>query len=355
MDMDPIQPEQTCQFPDCTRPIKARSGPGRPALYCDNGEHNRVTAWRLRHQDQSASSDHVDNDLDLPVTSASARASDLFSRATQAGAHHIHLLEQLLSEFTTLTDHDAAQVEIEAVRAAAEKRIVEAKAKAAKAEEKQRLAQGELKEATEVANEATQRYSAATEKLAQVSQLNEAHDAEVTELRQQLTDAIALGNERDTQTQRDQTRLEASEQRLEELEIVRSKQDARLEQMRQTLAESAALATQQASQVQFLEAEATRLRTELATAIQKADKYRESAMVDQTKSATLAAQLQSAESHANQRVIDQRDSYELRLDDQRQAYEIRLNELQRRFDHLATQVNADGSSDDLDPEAPNET
>ncbi len=62
----------TCKFPGCEAPPERTAGPGRPAEYCADPGHNRVTAWRARRQvaDAERGVTTTEADIEKPVTMA---------------------------------------------------------------------------------------------------------------------------------------------------------------------------------------------------------------------------------------------------------------------------------------------
>src|SRR5580692_6141033 len=130
----------TCKYPGCDQPARQAPKTGRPPEYCDNPEHDGVTAWRERKR--------------LAVVERGV--------TTTAG--------RLINAVETIGDTGAAEAEVESVRAAAERRAATAEDERAAAE--RRVVDADQRAA--VADEAADRMS--EHLAAEVARAREAHD-----------------------------------------------------------------------------------------------------------------------------------------------------------------------------------
>ena len=353
----PGEPDGRCRFPGCSRPTERKDGPGRPSLYCSDPDHNRIAAWRTRRDSPDGPNLPHSIHAGHPVTKASLRASELFDRASEAGTQQIQLLEQLLTELKTITDHDAAQVEIEAVRATAEQRVVEAKAEAAKAQDQTRILESELREATEVADEAAKAYEDSEAQRQQLVGSFESQIAELNEtIQKQAVDAASQENQLSLHakelTRKDELIAE-QEQAITLANSQRSQADTRanqldqrLEQLRQDLAEATADKAHNTERIRQLETELERSRSSYESAIESAQKYQEVALAGQSEAAALSAKLEASSAHSAQRLSDQQAAHQQRIEDQRETYESRLEELRQQIATLSSPTQHQGQQED---------
>src|ERR1019366_5569702 len=129
----------TCKYPGCENvPARASGQPGRPPEYCEDAGHNRVTAWRERRRLDAEQHGAVTTDAgtEQPVTMARVTGAELL-RSLRAEADRVSgIAERLREAIATVGNPTAAEVELEAMRTAAEQRAATAEARAAAAEQR---------------------------------------------------------------------------------------------------------------------------------------------------------------------------------------------------------------------------
>src|SRR5260370_6645037 len=128
----------TCKYPGCDQPAARAIGPGRPPEYCEGRGHTKVTAWRERRRLAAAEAGTGTSaaDIENPVTMARVTGAELL-RSLRAEADRVAgIADRLREAVATVADPTAAEVEVAAVRAAAEQRAVAAEARAATAEQR---------------------------------------------------------------------------------------------------------------------------------------------------------------------------------------------------------------------------
>lgn len=159
---------ETCKYPGCGQPAAPASGADRPPEYCAGRGHIRVSAWRERRRlaaEQAGTTISPAEDGN-PLTTAKMTGTELL-RSLRAEADRIAALGTgLRDRIDTLTD--PSEAEVEAVRAAAERRATAAEARAAAA--KQRAATADqLRAGGDVAAEEMSEHLTGAQALAQVA------------------------------------------------------------------------------------------------------------------------------------------------------------------------------------------
>ncbi len=194
----------TCKYPGCGQPAAPSGGTGRPPEYCAGRGHTRVSAWRERRRlaaEQAGTTISPAED-GSPLTAAKMTGAELL-RSLRAEADRITALGAGLRErIDTLTDPTAAEVEVEAVRAAAEQRAATAEARAAAAEQRAATADRLRAEADAAAEEMNEHLTAA-QALAQAAdqratRAEKEQDAAVAQARAEAEQRVAAAEaERD--------------------------------------------------------------------------------------------------------------------------------------------------------------
>src|SRR5260370_24421096 len=76
----------TCKYPGCEAPPERTGGPGRPAEYCADAGHNKVSAWRERRRLA---------DAERGVTATEAEAEQPVTMARISGAEMLRQMRDL--------------------------------------------------------------------------------------------------------------------------------------------------------------------------------------------------------------------------------------------------------------------
>ncbi len=296
----------TCKYPGCGQPAAPAGGTGRPPEYCAGRGHTRVSAWRERRRLAAEQAGTITSPAEdgSPLTAAKMTGAELL-RSLRAEADRITALGAGLRErIDTLTDPTAAEaeVEVEAVRAAAEQRAATAEDRAAAAEQRAATAEQLRAEADAAAEEMSEHLTAA-QALAQAAEQRAAaaekeRDAAVAQARAKADERVAAaGAERDAaiaqaradagqrvraaEADRDQARQATADAeataRQAQQETARAQATARAAQ-----AETGRVRTDAEKMLDQVRAEAARerdelradLRTRAERAEQQADAYR---------------------------------------------------------------------------------
>lgn len=300
---------RTCRFPGCGGPAEAGDErAGQPRDYCTDPAHHRASAWRARRTLVATTAGRqIPDDLGRPVTMASARASAYTAQLTGQVNQLSTTLTNVLEQLRTLSDPDAAAVQIEAITADAEQRVAGEQSRAARAEQARRTAEQERAEADAAAEDALAAAASLTQQLAQIRQehnqiteeLRQAREGHATDLARlnaelgQAHDAVhALSGRAAAAAEKDAA---TAQRRTDDL-------TAELDRTRADIAAA--------------RGELERVRT-------AADAQREQILTLSTEHATQAAYLAAA----LERLEDERTHTDTRLADQKTAYEERLAEL----------------------------
>jgi len=143
---------RTCRFPGCAEPVDAAPAVGRPPGYCTDPAHNRAAAWRARRAEVGQGQSPADDDS-LPVDAARQRASMLNAQVAGMVELFQEQLALLVGELHTIADPDAAEAQIEAVKADAAEQVASAAARANRAETAMREAEADRAEADAAATD----------------------------------------------------------------------------------------------------------------------------------------------------------------------------------------------------------
>src|SRR5580692_4504726 len=147
----------TCKYPGCDQPARQAPKTGRPPEYCDNPEHDGVTAWRERKRlavvERGVTTSEAETEQ--PVTMARVTGADLLRQMSVLADKMTTPAGRLINAVETIGDTGAAEAEVESVRAAAERRAATAEDERAAAE--RRVVDADQRAA--VADEAADRMS----------------------------------------------------------------------------------------------------------------------------------------------------------------------------------------------------
>src|SRR5260370_12090039 len=120
----------TCKYPGCEASPDRTGGPGRPAEYCADPGHNKVSAWRERRR--LADAEHgvttTEAEAEQPVTMARISGAEMLRQMRDLAGTLAAVADRLTGAVTTLGHPTAAEAEVESARAAAEQRAATAEA-----------------------------------------------------------------------------------------------------------------------------------------------------------------------------------------------------------------------------------
>ena len=86
----------TCKYPGCDQPARQAPKTGRPPEYCDNPEHDGVTAWRERKRLAV---------VERGVTTSEAETEQPVTMARVTGADLLRQMSVLADKITTPPAH----------------------------------------------------------------------------------------------------------------------------------------------------------------------------------------------------------------------------------------------------------
>lgn len=322
---------RTCRFPGCERPAaSADAGTGRPPEYCDDDGHNRAAAWRARRRLTAEPTRSVEDEK-RPVDAARQRAGELRGQVAGMVEHLGQQLTALVEELRTVSDPDAAEVQIESVTTEAAERVAAATARASRAETAQRQAEAERVEADAAATEASelaeQHQIALAASQQEVGERTQALDQVTAE----LTEARSAAEAQSAQAQAELTQLREHlttvRTRLGETERERDDAIARAETASSARAESeerargaVARADDEAARALRAETDLVKLREQLDQSRTAQDALREEVSSLRGNIATAIVEREAARAevqreltHGEQRVSDLRTTQEQQL------------------------------------------
>src|SRR5258708_30141099 len=111
----------TCKYPGCEASPDRTGGPGRPAEYCADPGHNKVSAWRERGRpaDAERGVTTTDAEAEQPVTMARISGAEMLRQMRDLAGTLTGVAERLTGAVATLGDPTAAEAEVASARAAA--------------------------------------------------------------------------------------------------------------------------------------------------------------------------------------------------------------------------------------------
>lgn len=188
---DAARTDRTCKYPGCDQAAEASTGPGRPPEYCDDPEHNALSAFRARRATETgADTAEADAATDRPVTMSTATAGTLHERAAAQIDELTTTLGRMLAELRTSADPDAAAAEVTAAHATAREQVAAAEARAAEAEGRQRDAETAARQAREHAGQADDAAAAALARMEDADARADEAEAAITQAREQADQRI---------------------------------------------------------------------------------------------------------------------------------------------------------------------
>jgi chromosome segregation ATPase len=179
-----------CSYPGCDQPPAARSNDrGAKPKYCDDPDHNPLSAHRERRRRQAESTgQRAEETGGQPVTLGITRASELVGALEKLTAQHADTLTRAIEELRAVGDIESAEAEVYAARTSADQRIATAEARLAEEIQRRRDAEAERDAAhaeREQADDATAQAVTRMDELErELAELRTATDAEVRRTRE---------------------------------------------------------------------------------------------------------------------------------------------------------------------------
>jgi colicin import membrane protein len=204
--MAAITVPQHCAYPGCDQPPAARgSDRGARPKYCDDPDHNPLSAHRERRKREAeASGQRAEETGGQPVTLGLTRASELVRALDKITSQHADTLSRAIAELRAVGDIESAEAEVYAARTSADQRVATVEARLAEEIQRRRDAEAERDGARadrEQADDATTQAIARMEELErELAELRANTQQEIGQIR---ASAVAeIQQARDT-TQRD--------------------------------------------------------------------------------------------------------------------------------------------------------
>ena len=219
-----------CAYPGCDQPTAAPgSDRGAKPKYCDDPDHNPLTAHRERRRRLAeASGQRAEETGGQPVTFGITRAAELVSALERLTAQHADTLTRAITELRAVGDIESAEAEVYAARTGADQRVATAEARLAEEIQRRRDAETERDDERadrEQADDATAQAVTRMDELErELAELRTATEAEVRNVRDSASAEIRQAREtadRDISAARDhaarqvadaETRVETAEQ-----------------------------------------------------------------------------------------------------------------------------------------------
>jgi colicin import membrane protein len=192
---------RTCAYPGCDQaPAVPESGRGAKPKYCDDPDHNPLSAHRERRRRQAeASGQRAEETGGHPVTLGITRAAELVNALEKLTAQHADTLARAIDELRAVGDIESAEAEVYAARTSAEERVATAEARLAEEIQRRRDAEAERDTARadrEQADDATaQAITHMDDVERELAQLRAATDAEVRQVRASAAAEIRQAHE----------------------------------------------------------------------------------------------------------------------------------------------------------------
>jgi colicin import membrane protein len=140
-----VKAPQQCAYPGCDQPPAAPSSDrGAKPKYCDDPDHNPLSAHRERRRRQAeASGQRAEETGGQPVTLGLTRAAELVNALEKLTAQHADTLIRAIAELRAAGDIESAEAEVYAARTSAEERVATAEARLAEEMQRRRDAEAE--------------------------------------------------------------------------------------------------------------------------------------------------------------------------------------------------------------------
>jgi colicin import membrane protein len=140
---------QHCAYPGCDQPPAARgSDRGAKPKYCDDPDHNPLSAHReRRRREAETSGQRTEETGGQPVTFGLTRASELVRALDKITSQHADTLARAIAELRAVGDIESAEAEVYAARTSADQRVATAEARLAEEIQRRRDAEAERDDA----------------------------------------------------------------------------------------------------------------------------------------------------------------------------------------------------------------
>jgi hypothetical protein len=197
-----------CAYPGCDQATAAPgSDRGARPKYCDDPEHNPLSAHRERRRDAGASGQRSAETGGQPVTLGITRAAELIGTLEKLTAQHADTLTRAITELRAAGDIESAEAEVYAARTSADQRIAAAHARLAEEIQRRRDAEAQrdtARAARGQADDATARAVSRIQNLErELAELRSRADAEVREARDDAARQVAGAEARARQASQD--------------------------------------------------------------------------------------------------------------------------------------------------------
>jgi colicin import membrane protein len=204
---------RTCAYPGCDQPTAApENARGAKPKYCDDPDHNPLSAHRERRRRQAeASGQRAEETGGQPVTLGITRAAELVAALEKITRQHADTLTCAMTELREVGDIESAEAEVYAARTSADQRVATAEARLAEeiqrrrdAESDRDTAQADREQADDAAAQAAARMEELERELAQLRadterEVRGIRDSAAEQVRQAREDADrAVSTERAT-------------------------------------------------------------------------------------------------------------------------------------------------------------
>jgi hypothetical protein len=138
-----------CAYPGCDQlPAAPSSDRGAKPKYCDDPDHNPLSAHReRRRRDAAASGQRTEETGGQPVTLGITRAAELINALDRLTAQHADTLASAITELRAVGDIESAEAEVYAARTSADQRVATAEARLAEEIQRRRDAEADRDDA----------------------------------------------------------------------------------------------------------------------------------------------------------------------------------------------------------------
>ena len=194
---------RTCAYPGCNQPTATpETGRGARPKYCDDPEHNPLTAHRERRKRQAETSgQRTEETGGHPVTLGITRAAELVAALEKITSQHANTLARAITELRAVGDIESAEAEVYAARTSADERVAAAEARLGEEIQRRRDAEAERdraradrEEADDATGQAVNRMDELERELAELrtatdTEIRRTRDSAAAEIRQARQDA----------------------------------------------------------------------------------------------------------------------------------------------------------------------
>src|ERR1017187_800456 len=138
-----------CAYPGCDQlPAAPSSDRGAKPKYCDDPDHNPLSAHReRRRKDAETSGQRAEEPGGQPGTLGITRAAELINALEKLTTQHTDTLARAITELRAVGDIESAEAEVYAARTSADQRVATAEARLAEEIQRRRDAEAERDDA----------------------------------------------------------------------------------------------------------------------------------------------------------------------------------------------------------------